>query len=98
MSRPDPVTLTADAERDLVLEMGRLPDAVAAAYDKRMPHELADFAYGLAQAFSRFYSQCPILSDEEAAVRGSRLTLAKAAHDQLALVLDLLGIEVPERM
>ena len=95
---PGPITPPTDIERDLVLALDRLPDAVAAAYDKRTPNDLCDFAYGLAQTFSRFYSACHILSEPDDAVRGARLALAKATHDQLVLVLGLLGIEVPERM
>jgi arginyl-tRNA synthetase len=67
------------------------------AYEKRAPHFLAEHAYSLAQAFSGFYSNCPILPSQ-GAVRASRLALAAATLKQLTLTLDLLGIAVPERM
>ena len=71
--------------------------ALTTAYDKKAPHFLAEHAYTLAQAFSGFYSHCPIMSSE-GATRASRLALAGATLRQLGLTLDLLGIEVPERM
>ena len=72
--------------------------AVTEAYDKKAPNFIADHAFKLAQAFSKFYAACPIMSAETEAMRGSRLRLAQATLDQLELSLDLLGIETPDRM
>ncbi|THD81953.1 MAG: arginine--tRNA ligase [Phenylobacterium sp.] len=92
-----PVTIAEPAERDLVLTLDAFETALAEAYDKKAPNAVAEHAYRLSQAFSRFYAACPILSAEPA-VRSSRLTLAGAALKQLELALDVLGIAVPERM
>lgn len=86
------------AERDLVLTLDAFSGAVSDAYDKRMPHLVAEHAYRLAQSFSKFYAACPILGAEDAAVRASRLALSQATLAQLELALDLLGIATPERM
>ncbi|MBY0567871.1 MAG: arginine--tRNA ligase [Hyphomonadaceae bacterium] len=91
------IAIEHDAERTLALALDAFDGALAAAYDKKMPHFLAEHAYTLAQAFSGFYSHCPILPSE-GGVRASRLALAGAALKQLTLTLDLLGIAVPERM
>ena len=81
-----------------MLTLGQMPDAVARAYDKRAPNELCDFAFTLAQSFSRFYAATHILSEPDKARRAGWLALAQLTLAQLTLLLDLLGIEVPERM
>ncbi|MEH6699760.1 MAG: arginine--tRNA ligase [Brevundimonas sp.] len=86
------------AERDLVLTLDAFSGAVSDAYDKRMPHLVAEHAYRLAQSFSKFYAACPILGAEDATVCASRLALSQATLAQLELALDLLGIATPERM
>jgi arginyl-tRNA synthetase len=91
------VIVAEPAERDLVLTLDAFDAALTEAYDKKAPNALAEHAYRLSQAFSKFYAACPILQ-AEAAVRASRLTLAGATLRQLELALDLLGIAVPERM
>ena len=96
--KPGSVTVAAPAERDLVLALDAYAGALEAAYDKRAPHLVAEHAFTLAQAFSAFYAQCPILPEPDATVRASRLALADAALRQLASALDILGIEAPERM
>jgi arginyl-tRNA synthetase len=72
--------------------------ALAAAYDRRAPHFLAEHVYALSQAFSGFYDKCPILSEKDEKLRGSRLALAQATLKQLELGLGVLGIAAPERM
>jgi len=95
---PGRILPPTDIERDLVLGLSQFPDAVDAAYARRAPNELCDFAYGLAQTFSRFYNACHILSEPDLPLRASRLGLARLTHDALVRTLALLGIEVPERM
>jgi len=96
-AKPGPIAIEHEAERTLALALDAFDGALRAAYDKKAPHFLAEHAYNLAQAFSGFYANCPILPSE-GAVRASRLALAAATLKQLTLTLDLLGIDVPERM
>lgn len=91
------IKIDHESERTLALALDAFDGALRTAYDKKAPHFLAEHAFNLAQAFSGFYTNCPILPSE-GAVRASRLALAAATLKQLTLTLDLLGIEVPERM
>ena len=93
-----PVVIGAVAERDLALVLDAFDQAVSDAYDKRAPNAVAEHAFRLAQAFSRFYAACPILAADDEPTRASRLTLVQATLAQLERALDLLGIETPERM
>jgi len=93
-----PIAVAEPAERDLILTLDAFAQAVSDAYDKRSPHLIAEHAYRLAQSFSKFYAACPVLIAPDEATRGSRLSLSKAALDQLIVALGILGIETPERM
>lgn len=93
-----PISIAHANERAIALALDAFDGALVAAYDKRAPHFLAEHAYALAQAFSGFYANCPILPETDAGVRGSRLALASAVLKQLELTLSLLGIDTPERM
>jgi arginyl-tRNA synthetase len=85
-------------ERRLILQLLSLADVLAAAEDKRAPNMLCEYAFELAQNFSRFYGEHHILSEPDAGLRASRLGLCALVLAVLTQVLDLLGIEVPERM
>jgi arginyl-tRNA synthetase len=92
------IVVADPAERGLVLVLDAFDHAVGEAYGKRAPNFIAEHAYRLAQAFSRFYQACPVLAAPDAATRASRLALAATALAQLETALRLLGIEAPERM
>jgi arginyl-tRNA synthetase len=92
-----PIAVTEPAERELTLTLDAFETALAEAYDRYAPNAVAEHAYRLSQAFSKFYAACPILQAEPA-VRASRLALAQTTLAQLERALDLLGIAVPERM
>jgi arginyl-tRNA synthetase len=95
---PAPPAIRSDEERALALQLLAMPEALMSAEAKRAPHLLCDYVFSLAQNFSRFYTEHHILSETDAGLRGSRLGLCALTLTQIERVLDLLGIDVPERM
>ena len=85
-------------ERKLILQLLSLGDTLAAAEDKRAPNMLCEYAFELAQNFSRFYGEHHVLSETDGALRAARLGLCALVLSVLTGGLTLLGIEIPERM
>lgn len=92
------IRLAEPEEYALALVAARFPQAMREAIEAREPSVISDFAYELAQAFSRFYAACPIAKAEDAAVAASRMALSRLVHGQIATCLHILGINVPEKM
>ena len=87
-----------DVERDLVLALLLLPEVVQRGIDLRAPNHIAEYAFNVAGQWNRFYDQCHILTEEDPNRRASWLALAEWTERVLETLLDLLGIEVPNRM
>lgn len=85
-------------ERDLIVALLNARQYIEWAYEKRSPNILCDEAFDLAQKFSRFYQACPVLIEKDPKRRSLRLRLCHDARHVLLVFLDLLGIDVPERM
>lgn len=85
-------------ERDLALELLQMPEAIERSIDLRAPNHVAEYAHTLAGRFNRFYDECHILSEEDAGTQASWLALSAWTLNALEVLLDLLGIEVPDRM
>jgi arginyl-tRNA synthetase len=69
------------------------------AYKEAMPHIITTYLYELATLFMRFYEQNPILKDGvDEDIKKSRLILAKATANAIKVGLNILGIEVLERI
>jgi arginyl-tRNA synthetase len=81
-----------------MLELARLPDVIERTAALRAPNHLAEFAYGLAAVWNRFYDSCHILDEPDPARQASWLALADVTLRTLSTSLDLLGIEIPDRM
>jgi arginyl-tRNA synthetase len=90
--------LIDDQDRDLALLLAQFPDILNLSIASYAPHHLCEYVYKLAQAFSSFYGNCHILSEEDEAQRASRLALCQKTGKQIETILGLLGIEVPDRM
>jgi arginyl-tRNA synthetase len=93
-----PVVLAEPAERALALRLLDFGEVVAAVGTELEPHRLCGYLFDLAQDFSSFYEQCPVLKAPGPATRDSRLALSALTLRVLVQGLDLLGIEAPDRM
>lgn len=87
-----------EADTNLVLALLEFPDQIRNALENHAPHSLCEYVYKLAQEFSRFYSQCHIASEENEALKASRVELCRLAFNAMEHILDVLGITIPEKM
>lgn len=93
-----PVTVAEAPERALALALLEYGSVVATVGELNAPHRLCTYLFELAQAFTSFYDQCPVLNAASVALRDSRLALTAAVLRTLVAGLDLLGIEAPDHM
>ncbi|MBO7491165.1 MAG: arginine--tRNA ligase [Bacteroidales bacterium] len=98
--RKDLPTDTAmnENERELVKALYQYPDTVLAAGDNYSPALIANYIYDLSKQFNRFYQETPIMKETDESKRLLRLQIARLTAITIHNGMDLLGIEVPERM
>ena len=96
-ARPVSIILIDPAELILAKRLCQFAEIVPTILNDFRPNILANYLFELANSFHAFYEACPILKSEEPA-RSSRLALCRLTARTLQRGLDLLGIEVPERM
>ncbi len=88
--------LTHEKEIELIKSIAEFPYVCKTAAEHLQVHNIAVYAYQLAQAFNNFYECCPVLKGGNE--RDARLMLVKAARQTLGNALSLLGINALERM
>lgn len=91
------IAVVEPAERALALHLLEFDATLNKVRDALEPHRLCGYLFELAQLFTTFYDQCPVLKAEES-VRDSRLALCALVLRRLSGGLELLGIETPENM
>jgi arginyl-tRNA synthetase len=92
-----PDALPAPQDTELLKELSRFPDVVAAAARAREPHRITGYLEDLARAAHGWYHHCRVLG-EPPAIEQARLVLARAARQVLRNGLRLLGLSAPDRM
>jgi arginyl-tRNA synthetase len=91
------VVLTEPAELALAKKLLQFGEIVPLVLHEFRPNLLANHLFETANTFHTFYEACPVLKSE-GTTQHSRLVLCEATARVLKQGLDLLGIEVPERM
>ena len=84
-------------EYQVIAELGRFGEAVAAAGERYEPSIVTRYALDLASAFNKFYISCKI-GCEDKNLRNFRLAVTEAVKITLTNALTLLGIETVEEM
>ncbi len=85
-------------EKELLNQLFTYPSIIQQAADELDPSAIANYCYNLAKGYHKFYHDHSILKAESEAAKSFRLQLSKMVANVLESGLDLLGIEMPERM
>ena len=85
-------------EEAIVQILSAYPDKIREAGAAHSPALVANFAYDLAKEFNQYYHDTQILREEDAAVRDQRLALISVIARTLRHAMNILGIQLPERM
>jgi arginyl-tRNA synthetase len=93
------ISIGEPKERELALKLMKFSEVVDQVVEDAMPHVLCTYLYDLASLFMSFYETCPILKDGvDKATKNSRLQISKACALTLKQGLNMLGIDVMEKM
>jgi arginyl-tRNA synthetase len=96
--RSGEIILAHPAERALALAALQLSEAIDLVLADYRPNQLTNYLFELANRFSTFYENCPVLRADTPELLHSRLALCDLTAKVLRQGLELLGIEVVERM
>lgn len=88
----------SDTERELMLSLLSVSDALLRAYEDKAPSVVCEKLFDISGVFNRFYFENRILTSPDSGRRASWLSLLDLTYKMLGILLNLLGIKVPERM
>ena len=85
-------------QKQLMLVLSRMADALWTAYRDSAPNAICAYIYELATAANKFYHDVKILTEPDAAKQASYAALIDLTRGVLETCIDLLGFSAPERM
>ena len=92
---PDAIS---EKECSLIRMLNEYPNVVRQAGNDYSPSGIANYAYELAKGYNQFYHDFSILREEDATKKAFRILLTRNVGKVIKSAMNLLGIEVPERM
>jgi len=88
----------SEKESYLIQLLAEFPAVIKQAGDEFSPALIANYEYELVKEFNQFYHDFSILKEENQELKKFRLQLSASIAKVIQLGMNLLGIEVPERM
>jgi arginyl-tRNA synthetase len=92
------IAFASAIERGLGMKLLQFEEALEQAIADYRPNQLTTYLFELAEQFSTFFQECPVLKAESNELRASRLLLCDLTARTIAKGLELLGIQVVEKM
>lgn len=92
------ILLDHPSERALAVQMARFPESLKLAAEELKPNIFTDYLFELANRFSQFFENCPVLKADSEERKESRLALCELTGRTLRVGLGLLGIGTAERL
>ncbi len=90
--------ISNEYDRDVILELNNLDLALNKSFNSKSLNDITEYLYSLSTSYNRFYTENIILKEEDNDKKESWLYLTKIVYDVCNVLLNILAIEVPERM
>jgi arginyl-tRNA synthetase len=92
------VTTLETTEIEVIKVLNQFESKIREAAKDYSPAVIANFAYDLAKTYNQFYQNIPIFNESDANKLKVRVALSKSVVDAIKKTMNVLGIQVPERM
>ena len=84
--------------KELIQLILDLPNVLTKSLKIRSLNDITDYLYNICSLYNTFYAKNKIITEEDIDKRTTWLTLTKLTYDITNLLLDILGIKIPEKM
>ena len=85
-------------EKEIILTLFNLPLAIEKSLVTKSLNEIAEYIYKLTSNYNTFYAENKILVEKDKEIRDSWLVLTDVVYKLNCLLLNVLGISIPDKM
>ena len=88
----------SQTEKELITKVLEMPIRIDKAYRNKTLSEITEYIYEIDSLFNKFYAENRILTEEDEKKKQTWLFITNLAYQANKMLLDVLAIEIPERM
>ena len=85
-------------ELELIKSISSFPEIIKQSANELSPALLANYLFTLVKSYNSFYQSCPIIKEENENLAEFRLQVSALTANVVRKGMQILGINVPERM
>lgn len=90
--------ISTKEERDIILNLLNLSNVIKKSYKSRTLNEICEYLYRLTNSYNSFYSNHEVLTEKDDLTKESYIALTKLVYDTNRYLLNILAIDVPEKI
>ena len=90
--------LNTKEEREIILNLINLSSVLEKSFKSRTLNEICEYLYKLTNSYNAFYSNHEVLTENDLTIKESYVALTKLVHDTNKYLLNILAIEVPDKI
>lgn len=90
--------ITSNYDRELLTKLLQVDSILNKSLEDKSLSFITDYLYQLAKTFNSFYDNNKILGETDTNLRESWLYLISVLSDTMTKLIDILGIEIPDKM
>lgn len=91
-------TINSDVDRQVIIGLLNLRNVLTKSMNVKSLNDITDYLYRITNLYNNFYSNHHVLTEENKELQESWLTLTSVIYENNFKLLNILGIDVPERM
>lgn len=88
----------SQTESDIITKVLEMPIRIDKAYRNKTLSDITEYIYELDSLFNKFYTENRILTEQDEKKKQTWLFITNLAYQVNKLILDILAIDIPERM
>jgi len=92
------ITLSTKEERDIIINLLNLKSVMEKSMKTRTINEICEYVYKLTSSFNAFYSNHEVLTEKDEINKESYLALIDLVYKTNKYLLNILAIDVPEKI
>lgn len=90
--------ISTKQERLIILEILKLAEIIKKSLKNKTLNEIVEFIYNITNIYNNFYTENRILSEENKDIKDSWLVISSIVYQLNCQLIEILGIEIPEKM
>lgn len=87
-----------ETERNIYIKLLELSKIINKAYSEKTLSYICEYLYDICSLFNKFYSECNIINESNIEKKNTYLSLLKLIYNVSERLLEVLAIDIPERM